>query len=282
MEPNPWLDRRVFHWAHGAGTHEAPASTLFAMRTALGHGADGLELDVHATRDGHLVLCHDTSVDRTTDGHGLIADLTLAEVKRLDNAYWWVPGKEVDHDPATPATAYVHRGKAPADAEFQVPTLAEAADAFPGVPLNLELKRPGYEALLARFLLDRDRRDVIVTSFHDRALAAFRAQAPALPTAPGRLAIAAFWARSRVGLAPRRSPHAALQVPERQWRLPVTDGRLVRACHRAGLAVHVWTVNDPVAMRRLVALGVDGIMTNVPSVLETVLQETGTAWVTGG
>ena len=272
---NPWLARRVFHWAHGAGTHEAPASTLFAMRRALANGADGLELDLHATRDGRLVVCHDASVDRTTDGHGVIADMTLEEIKRLDNAYWWVPGKEVDHDPSTPPDAYVLRGRAPADPELTVPTLDEVLDAFPEVPLNLEIKRPGYEHLLARALEPRRRRDVIVVSFHDRAVRAFRAVAPEATTAAARRYVVRFWLGSRVGLTPRRSPHVALQVPDRRNGIRVTDGRLVKAAHRAGLAVHVWTINDEATMDELVDLGVDGIMTNRPSVLTAVLRRRG-------
>jgi glycerophosphoryl diester phosphodiesterase len=267
----------VFHWAHGAGTHEAPASTLFAMRQALANGADGLELDLHATRDGRLVVCHDPTVERTTDGSGAIADMTLEQLKRLDNAYWWVPGKEVDHDAATPPHAYVLRGRAPADPELTIPTLDEVLEAFPGVPLNLELKRPGYEHLLARALGSRSSGDVIVASFHDRVVRAFRALVPAATTAASRRYVVRFWAGSRVGLAPRRSPHVALQVPERRYGIRVTDRRLVEAAHRAGLAVHVWTVNDEPTMDELIDLGVDGIMTNRPSVLAAVLRRRGKA-----
>ena len=277
MSANPWLARRVFHWAHGAGTFEAPASTLFAMRQALAHGADGLELDLHATRDGHLVVCHDATVDRTTDGRGAIVDMTLAELKRFDNAYWWVPGKEVDHSPSTPARSYVHRGRAPADNELTIPTLAEVLEAFPGVPLNLDIKRPGDEPLLARALAAHGVEDVIVASFHERAIRAFRALAPGTATAAPRPYVARFWAASRMGISSHRSPHVALQVPETRKGIRVTDRRLVEAAHRSNLAVHVWTVNDEPAMRQLIALGVDGIMTNRPSVLDRVLKDTGRA-----
>src|SRR5687768_9453981 len=103
MTTNPWLERRVLNWAHQGGAKEAPSSTLFALRQAVANGADALELDVHMTKDGVLVVCHDATVDRTTNATGAIAELTLDDVKRLDNAYWFVPGSVVDHDAEDPA-----------------------------------------------------------------------------------------------------------------------------------------------------------------------------------
>ena len=84
---NPWLDRRVLNYAHQGGAREAPSSTLFALRLAVAGGADGLELDVHATRDGVVMVCHDDTVDRTTPGTGSISQLTHDELRVLDNAH---------------------------------------------------------------------------------------------------------------------------------------------------------------------------------------------------
>src|SRR5580704_11723247 len=106
---SPWPSRRVIAYAHQGGAWEGPSSTLFAIESALAAGATGIELDVHATADGHLVVCHDETVDRTTNGHGSISELTLDELRALDNAYWWVPGEVVDHD--RPDTDYPLRGK---------------------------------------------------------------------------------------------------------------------------------------------------------------------------
>src|SRR5687768_2375516 len=94
---NPWLQRRVFHWAHQGGAKEGPSNTLFAMDRALAAGAHGLEFDVHRTHDGQLVLAHDKRLDRTTNGSGEIAERPLEELRRLDAAYWWVPGSVDDH-----------------------------------------------------------------------------------------------------------------------------------------------------------------------------------------
>ena len=126
---NPWLDRRPLNYAHQGGAREAPSSTLHAMRQALSAGADGLELDLHVTADRHLVVCHDATVDRTTQGSGRISELTLAELQRLDNAYWWVPGSVVDHGAAD--GDYPLRGRAPADPYLRIATVVEVLEAFP-------------------------------------------------------------------------------------------------------------------------------------------------------
>src|SRR5579872_468204 len=120
---NPWLDRRVLGYAHQGGAREGPSSTLWAMERAVAAGADALELDVHATADGQLVVCHDATVDRTTDGTGAIAALTLAELADLDNAYWWVPGEVVA--PGRPDIDYVYRGRAMFETSLRVATLRE-------------------------------------------------------------------------------------------------------------------------------------------------------------
>jgi glycerophosphoryl diester phosphodiesterase len=89
---SPWLDRRVIAYAHQGGAWESPSSTLFAIEQALAAGATGIELDVHATADGELVVCHDATVDRTTPATGNIAAFTLAELRQLDFSFWFIPG----------------------------------------------------------------------------------------------------------------------------------------------------------------------------------------------
>jgi glycerophosphoryl diester phosphodiesterase len=274
---NPWLERRVLAYAHRGGAREAPSSTLYAMRRALEAGADALELDVHATADGHLVCCHDTTVDRTTNGRGAIASLTLAEVQALDNAFFFVPGEEAA--PGLPPEAYPLRGRAPADPELRVPRLEEVLEAFPSAILNLDIKQTApavepYEAELAKLLRSHRRvEDVIVASFSDRALEVFRAEAPEIPTAAGPADAASFVAAVRSGAELPRLACVALQLPVTVGGTRVVDGELVSRAHEAGLAVHAWTVDDPEEMRELVALGVDGIMTDRPSVLVSVLRE---------
>jgi glycerophosphoryl diester phosphodiesterase len=274
---NPWLDRRVLNYAHQGGAREAPSSTLFAMRQALASGANALEMDVHRTADGHLVVCHDTTVDRTTDGSGRIADLTLAEVQALDNAYWFVPGSVVDH--SAREEAYVHRGKAADDPEFRIPTLIAVLEAFPDTYLNLDIKTTNpdvpYEAQLGELLVEHIRvDDVIVASFHDAALDAFQALHTGIGTSCGPRAVAELAVALASGLPVPAEVlrHVAIQVPPRFAGQDVITAESVEAAHEAGLAVHVWTIDEPDETERLVGLGVDGVMTDVPSVMAEVLR----------
>ncbi len=282
---NPWIDRRVLGYAHQGGALESPSSTLWAMRAALDAGASALELDVHCTADGELVVCHDARVDRTTDGSGLVAHMTLAEIRALDNSYWFVPGAGAVT--GRPDTDYPLRGRAPDDPELGIPTLRQVFEAFPGVLLNLDIKQTAptvapYEEALAALLAEHGRTDdVIVASFHDVATERFAAFAPGVATSAGTAGVAAFWRAVRAGEDPPGSTHRALQVPAQAGGNTIVDERFVEAAHASGLAVHVWTVDDPAEMERLVALGVDGIMSDRPSVLARVLSETGAAWTPG-
>ncbi len=276
---NPWRDRRVLNYAHQGGAREAPSSTLFALRRARENGAHALELDVHATADRELVVCHDATVDRTTNASGSISAMTLAQVQSLDNAYWWVPGEVVATD--RPAEEYVHRDQAPADHDFGVASLREVLEACPGVFLNLDIKQTApvvepYEALLAALLREYGRADdVIVASFLDGATDAFKAEAPEVSTSAGTAAVAEFYGAVRDGQPTPESVvrHQALQVPATFQDITLVDEGFVTQAHDAGLAVHVWTIDDADEMRRLLALDVDGIMTDRPSVLTEVLAQ---------
>ncbi|MDA8056908.1 MAG: glycerophosphodiester phosphodiesterase [Actinomycetota bacterium] len=283
VEGGVWLERRVLAYAHQGGAWEGPSSTLYAIRHAVAVGATGIELDVHATADGHLVVSHDPTVDRTTNGTGDIATLTLEELQRLDNAYWWVAGADVT--PGLPEDAYPFRGRAPKDRAFGVATLEEVLDEFRGVVLNLDIKRTApavepYERALADLLHRFGRRDdVIVASFLDSATDAFSAYAPDIPTSAGTVAVAELVRAVRVGEEPPTLRHVALQVPATYGDVVIVDEQLVDAAHRSGLAVHVWTIEEQEDMERLCGLGVDGIITDRPSVLVDVLTRRGERWV---
>ena len=265
---NPGLERRVLNYAHQGGAREGPSSTLVAMRRALDAGAHALELDVHCTADGAVVVCHDETVDRTTDGTGRIADLTLADLRKLDNAYWWRPGEVVDHETGP----WPLRGEG-----HGIPTLEEVLDAFPGTFLNLDIKETtGYERRVAEVLQAFGRtHDVIVASFHDEATDRFREVVPDVCTSAGTAATAAFFFAVREGRTAPPMPHVALQVPPSHEGTVIVDEAFVDAAHAAGVAVHVWTIDEPDEMRRLMALDVDGIMTDRPSVLAEVLRAHG-------
>jgi glycerophosphoryl diester phosphodiesterase len=259
--PNPWLERRVLNYAHQGGAKEAPSSTLFAMNRALSVGADAIELDVHCTADGELVVCHDATVDATTDGSGAIASLRLEELRALDIAAAWP----------------TLRGRAPVDRSLGVATLREVLECFPDTILNLDIKQtapdvPAYEGRLASLLREFGRaEDVIVASFLDVPTDRFSEAAPEIPTSAGTAAAAQFWQAVQDGVSPPAMRHVALQVPASFGETVVVDGRFVEAAHAAGLAVHVWTIDDAEQMGALLDLGVDGIITDRPSVLADIL-----------
>ena len=286
---NPWLERRPLNIAHQGGEIEAPSDTLYAFKTSKQKGADVIETDVHLTADGHVVVLHDDTVDRTTNGTGSVEQMTLEEVKQLDAAYWFIEGEGTVHDPSRPATDFTWRGVAtgerppPAGFEpndFKIPTLAEVLAEFPGTYLNIELKPTvamtgRLEAAVAELLRAHDRSDdTIVVSFNDQSVEIFKTLAPEIHTAPGTAQVAAFWSSSQ-GPAPGtpNPQHVALQVPEAFNGLTITSPDFVADAHANNLAVHVWTVNDAADMRRLLAWGVDGIMTDRPTLLEQVLSE---------
>lgn len=280
---NPWLNRRVLHFAHQGGELEAPSNTLFAFKTAVAKGADALEMDLHATADGEIVVCHDPFVDRTTNGAGHIDSLTLEGVKELDAAYWFVPGRDSVRDAAE--DDYTLRGVATGDrpppvgsaaGDFTVPTLREVLEALPGVYLNMDIKRSEpdtspYEEAVANLLREFGREnDVIVASFSDATIQTFRTIAPEVTTAAALDEAAAVF-RGEPGHG--MPAYHALQVPAVYGGRPFVTRELVERAHGVGVAVHPWTINDETQMRELIEFGVDGIMTARPTLLARILAE---------
>ena len=255
-ETSPFL---VF--AHRGGGGLFPENTLEAFRYSARMGADVLELDVHATSDGALVVLHDAAVDRTTDGRGRVNDLTLAELKKLDAGFSF----STDGNQTFPS-----RGRG-----VTVPTLSEVFDALPAMTFNIEPKQhtPSIVVPLCALLRERKMTDrAIVGSFNQRTIDDFRRACPEVATAASPPEASEFLARVKTGLADSYSPPMqTLQVPENFGALGVVSKDFVEAAHRRNLKVHVWTVNDESAMRRLIDAGVDGIMTDYPDRLLRLL-----------
>jgi glycerophosphoryl diester phosphodiesterase len=296
-QPGHWLERRVLNFAHQGGEFEAPSDTLYALTTAADKGADVLEVDVHATSDGEIVAIHDTTVDRTTDGSGRIDAMTLEEVQALDAAYWFVPGIGTcnpDFGCERAEEDYVLRGVATGDRpapdgfapeDFRIPTLREILATFPDRLVNIEIKRTApdtvpYEQTVAELLDEFGRTDdVIVVSFSDLAIETFKLHAPDVDTALALAEAGAFTLSSEGPLPGTPHPrYVALQVPIEFDGVPVVDEDFVRDAHANGLAVHVWTVNDAATMQWLIDIGVDGIMTDRPTLLEGVLGRNHVKW----
>ena len=269
-------------FAHQGGSFEAPSSTLLAVGLATQRGANAIELDVHATKDRQLVVCHDETVDRTTNHHGAIVGFTLEQLREMDNAYWWIAGDTVTH--GRDDEEYFYRGDAPDDRRLGIVTLEEVSSAFPGVMLNMDLKRTGpdfepYEELLANELRRLALTDtVIVASFHDSAIQSFRAFAPEVATSAATNEMAVFYFAMIEGAAPLVPPVAAFQVPMTVQGVQVVTEQFVEAAHAADVAVHVWTINERDEMVQLVDLDVDGIISDRPTPLVALLEERGCQW----
>ncbi len=251
----------TLNFAHQGGDQLWPGNTLLAFEQAAALGVDVLELDVHATADGAIVVIHDETVDRTTDGTGLIKEMTLDQLRRLDAAYRWS---------ADDGRTFPFRGHG-----LTIPTLAEVLAAVPEARLNVELKQA--EPSIAAPVCDLIRRHglearVLVASFHEQAMREFRQACPAVATAATQNEMIVFVALNYLFLADLYSPpFQAAQVPEERFNLPVVTASFVAAAHRRNVQVHVWTINETADMQRLLALGVDGIMTKRPDRLAGLL-----------
>ena len=229
-----------------------------AFQGAVDLGFRYLETDLHATADGVLVCFHDDTLDRTTDATGRVTDLTLAELQRIDAGF--------RHDPLK---SFPFRANG-----VRVPTLDEVVLTFPNALFTLDLKQAGIEHLLDDAVKRLDIRDrVIVGSFKDRRIARFRKLAgPGVATSSGPWETRALWASARIG-RPLSIRADALQVPPSYGRTTVVDDRFVRAAHAVGKQVHVWTINEPEEMRRMLDLGVDSLITDRADILPGVIRD---------
>ncbi|MEU9152184.1 glycerophosphodiester phosphodiesterase [Streptomyces sp. NPDC048417] len=249
---HPYLDHPgPIAFAHRGGAADGLENTVAQFRRAVALGYRYIETDVHATADGRLVAFHDDTLDRVTDGTGRIGDLPWEDVRHAR-----VAGRE------------------------PLPLFEELLEEFPDVRWNVDAKaEPALRPLLD--LIDRtDSYDrVCVGSFSEaRVLRAQRIAGPRLATSFGTRGVVGLRLRSWGLPASVRRSAVAAQVPESQSGVPVVDRRFVRAAHARGLHVHVWTINAPERMHRLLDLGVDGIMTDHIDTLREVMQDRG-VWV---
>jgi glycerophosphoryl diester phosphodiesterase len=247
--------------AHRGGRSLGPENTLYTYQRAVNLGVDVLEFDVHLTRDNHLAVIHDKTVDRTTNGSGAVESYTLADLQKLDAAYRWSDDR---------GDAFPLRGKG-----IKIPSLAEVFQIFPRMRMNIEIKNPKPAAItsLCRTIQDYNMsRKVMIASFSAGALKKFRSTCPAVATSAGASEAIWFYALQKVHLESVYSPGAqALQVPENYGDLKLTNKRFVAAAHARNMRVQVWTINDAGSMKRLLKLGVDGIMTDYPLRLLSIM-----------
>ena len=238
----PYLDHPPpLAFAHRGGPEEFPENSLAAFTAAASMGFRYLETDVHLSADGVVVAFHDDILDRVTDGSGEVAALTWDEIRDAK-----IAGTE------------------------PIPTMAQLFDAFPDARFNIDAKSEAVvEPLLSLIRKHGATQRVCIGAFDDDRLARVRTSLPGVCTTMGPNAIARLKAGSLRVPAGRPSGDCA-QVPIHHGRWTVVTRRFVQAAHRRGIQVHVWTIDDPDEMEALLDLGVDGLMTDRPSVLRDV------------
>ncbi len=248
----PYLEHDgVLAFAHRGGAGAWPENTMPAFQGAVDLGYRYIETDVHATRDGVLLAFHDDHLDRVTNSTGCIAEMDYAQVKTAR-----IAGTE------------------------PIPLFVDLLSSWPEIRINIDPKRDNAAEPLIKVLRDVDALDrVCVTSFSDKRTIGIReALGPKLCTGMGpgattRLRFASWMGKA--GSLLGDFVEGCVQIPISRYGIPLVDERMLVKAHELGLQVHVWTIDDEAEMRRLAALGVDGIMTDEPALLRTVLNDMG-------
>ena len=244
---------------HRGGAGAAPENTVAAIRHGIEAGADAIEFDIHATRDDRIVVIHDDTLERTTDGAGTIEDLTLDELRRFDAGFNFTPDL---------GRSFPWRGTG-----IGIPTLEEAVEATEGLPIICEVKTARAGELLGLWLPGKPVRERMIVGGFD-----IDAVRPAAVAAKWRCAsqqdLTPFVLLGKLGIRARlASDIAAAIVPIRKGLVRVVTRGFVRRCHAAGTGVHVWTVNRPDEMRQLLELGVDGLISDFPAIARRIVEE---------
>jgi len=232
-------------FAHRGGASDAPENSMAAFEQAVRMGYRYLETDAHVTADGVVLAFHDHALDRVTDGVGTIAELSWSDVRRAR-----IDGRE------------------------PIARLDELLDAFPDAFVNIDAKHDAAVEGVVDVVQRTGAGDrVCLASFSDRRIVEMRRHLPGVVSSLGSRGVT----RVLAGPAGRPARLAAecIQVPPTARGVTLVTRRMVDRCHRLGMQVHVWTIDDPVEMHRLLDLGVDGLMTDRPGVLRDVLTERG-------
>ncbi len=254
--------------AHRGSRLLAPENTRSAFDLALSHGSDVLEIDVRLSRDRQIIVTHDDTVDRTSNGTGRVIDFTLAELKRLDAAYRFSD----------------LMGKPFRDKGEQFITLDELLLAYPNTHINIDIKDKDDTAAktIAQLLTKTDSAHrVNVGSFHAETIQAFRQYAPMISTAATQQEVAKLYVKfclAKTGVGGEQSTATklafnVLQIPRYYRGLPLATRGFIGFLHQHNLPVMYWTINDPVVMKRLLQAGVDGIVTDRTDLAESVYLE---------
>lgn len=252
----------VIAHADDSGQGLYPGNTRMFLQQMAAMKVDVLEMDVHVTADDELVLMHDDTVDRTTDGKGAIREKTLQELQQLNVAHNW----------SQDGKTYPYR-KNPQ----RILTVDEVFKVFPSYPMVIELKTPDSEAaraLCRKLMAFNKSNQVIVSSFHQTAIDTLREECPHVATGAGSDEVKIFALATKLRAFRLLSPrYQALHIPTEYDGITLIDQSSVSQVQNHGVRVDVWTVNEEAEMRRLIELGVDGIMTDRPDRLFQVIED---------
>ncbi|SDJ91916.1 glycerophosphodiester phosphodiesterase [Microbulbifer yueqingensis] len=247
--------------AHGdeRGRGLYPGNTLLYVREMASLGVDAVEVDLNLTADGHLVLIHDDVLERTTDGEGRVIDLSLEELRGLRLAENWTRD----------GISFPYR-----DSPLSIATIDEVFDAVADIPLIIELKNndlAAAHAMCAAIRRAGQQHRVIVSTFHKRVIDEFRRICPEVTTGASLGDALLFYVAQLLRAETLLRPaYQTMQLPLRYFGLPVIGSRFLKAAHSLDLHISVWTVNAPEQMRWLTELGVDGIVTDRPDILQNL------------
>src|SRR5262245_40441996 len=256
-------DKPFWLIGHRGFAGKYPENTMLSFEQAVSLPIDAVELDVHSSRDGRVVVIHDPTVDRTTNGTGRVFDMQWDELRKLDAGYNFDP--DGNHQ-------YPFRGKG-----LTIPLLEEVFQKIGAKKIIIEIKQtlPAIEELIHALIRKYQMQErVIVASEHFEPLVRFRNLDPSIATNLSAREANEFykWYRLRLSNFYRASGDA-LQIPEKHNDMQIVTPAFVQASHRKGFALHIWTVNDPADMERLIEDGVDGIITDFPDRLIQVVEQ---------
>lgn len=247
--------------AHQGGDRLWPGNTLYAFQKSVEMGVDVIETDLRQSKDGALMISHDESVDRISNGTGRVIDLTYAELKRLDAGYNWSPdgGK-----------TFPYRGQG-----ITFVSLEDVFKALPNMRFNIDMKQnePPIEDALSKLIRQYNMQNkVVAASFSHKNTTVFRKLCPEVTTAADVTETRNFVLLNFVHLSRWLRPqYQVFQAPTSSSGIPIITPRFIHAAHERNLRVEVWTIDDPEEMRRLIAMGVDGIMSDRSDLLIQVV-----------
>jgi glycerophosphoryl diester phosphodiesterase len=271
IEAKPYFNNnRPLVIAHQGGELLAPSNTMAAFRMAADMGVDVIETDIHITKDGHLVAIHDPTVDRTTNGTGAVADMTLEKLQGLDAGYHF---QDLDGEKS-------FRGKG-----VQIPTVEQMFKEFGDIRIEIEIKDSNppdnYDEMaqkLWELIEEYEMEDkVLVAAFDQEIIKKFDSYAKGrVALAGGEQEITRFVIFHKLFMRNLYLPEVdAFQIPQEQSNLDLTNQRLINDAQRSGLQVHYWTIDDKETMRYLLERGADGLITNRPDLMIELLDEMG-------